>query len=71
MMSGRLLLDSVPPSLSLPDLREQMCLVPDVQDIHELHVWGLSPHKTIASMHIIIEKTADFLRVCFFVLYLA
>ncbi|KAI8830740.1 zinc/cadmium resistance protein [Chytriomyces cf. hyalinus JEL632] len=47
-----ILLQGVPSSVSMEKLRTEILALPGVLDIHELHVWGLSDNKTVASVHV-------------------
>ncbi|KAG8748455.1 hypothetical protein FRC10_003588 [Ceratobasidium sp. 414] len=50
--TASILLQAVPPTLSLPHLRRTLNKVPGVLAIHELHVWQLSEVKSVASVHL-------------------
>ena len=58
-----ILLQGVPESVNLEDVREDISAVDGVVSIHELHVWQLSESKHVASVHILLRKKEDFMRV--------
>ena len=58
-----ILLQGVPESVNLEDVREDISAVDGVVSIHELHVWQLSESKHVASVHILLRKKDDFMRV--------
>ncbi len=58
-----ILLQGVPESVNLEDVREDISAVDGVISIHELHVWQLSESKHVASVHILLHKKDDFMRV--------
>jgi len=52
-----ILLQGVPTSVSLEDVREAILRVPGVMSVHELHVWQLSESKIVASVHVLVKKS--------------
>lgn len=50
-----ILLQGVPPSVPLDEVREQLIQTSGVLSIHELHVWQLSESTIIASMHVLVD----------------
>ncbi|KAL2073251.1 hypothetical protein VTL71DRAFT_10575 [Oculimacula yallundae] len=51
--TGTILLESLPPSITLSDIRHDLESISNVLSIHELHVWRLSQHKSLASAHVL------------------
>ncbi|KAJ3053961.1 hypothetical protein HK097_002980 [Rhizophlyctis rosea] len=49
-----ILLQTVPISVSIDRVREDICRVPGVAGVHELHVWQLSETKTVATVHVLM-----------------
>ncbi|KAL2096058.1 hypothetical protein ACEWY4_008206 [Coilia grayii] len=49
---GLLLLQSCPPGLSVPELRNRLVAVRGVEGVHELHVWQLTESCLVASVHV-------------------
>ncbi|KAF8320428.1 cation efflux protein [Clavulina sp. PMI_390] len=58
-----ILLQGVPTSVALEDLREDIRRVRGVASLHELHVWQLSEQKIIASVHIRVARDAEYMRI--------
>ncbi|KAF8320429.1 cation efflux protein, partial [Clavulina sp. PMI_390] len=58
-----ILLQGVPTSVALEDLREDIRRVRGVASLHELHVWQLSEQKIIASVHICVARDAEYMRI--------
>ncbi|THV04871.1 cation efflux protein [Dendrothele bispora CBS 962.96] len=58
-----ILLQAVPPNVSLEDVRSSILKVDGVLSLHELHVWQLSETKIVASVHVLASRKHDFMRV--------
>jgi len=58
-----ILLQGVPPTISLEEVREAILQVRGVNSLHELHIWQLSENKVIASVHITASRDHDFMLV--------
>ena len=58
-----ILLQGVPPAISLEDVRNAILQVKGVHSIHELHIWQLSESKMVASVHVTASRDEDFMRV--------
>ncbi|KAG2752352.1 cation efflux protein [Suillus brevipes Sb2] len=58
-----ILLQGVPPAISLDDVRESILDVDGVLSVHELHVWQLSESKIVASVHVTASRNHDFMPV--------
>ncbi|KAI8337408.1 cation efflux family-domain-containing protein [Chlamydoabsidia padenii] len=50
-----ILLQGVPHSVKLDDVRDHLLQIPGVYSIHELHIWQLSDTKFVASLHVLIS----------------
>ena len=46
-----ILLQGVPPHVSLEEVKQAIGGVNGVESVHELHIWQLSESKTVASVH--------------------
>ncbi|KAF9270290.1 cation efflux protein [Marasmius fiardii PR-910] len=57
------LLQAVPPTISLDDVRQAILDVEGVLSLHELHIWRLSETKVIASVHVMASRRFDFMPV--------
>lgn len=58
-----ILLQGVPTSITLEDLREDIRRVRGVTSLHELHVWQLSESKIIASVHVCVDRNVEYMKV--------
>lgn len=54
-----IVLHIVPDSIPIDILHNEIKKIPYIYDIHEFHVWQLSDHKTIASIHLVINQIAN------------
>lgn len=54
-----IVLQSAPESLPIPSITRRIKRIPGVIDIHEFHIWQLSEIKSVASIHVVIEKTVE------------
>ena len=50
--ASRILLQAVPPGLSVDDIKDDIETLPGIVSCHHLHVWQLSDTKLIASLHV-------------------
>lgn len=58
-----ILLQGVPPTISLDSVRTSILEVDGVISLHELHVWQLSESKIVASVHVLASRDHDFMPV--------
>lgn len=58
-----ILLQGVPPTVSLEEVRYSILNVEGVLSLHELHVWQLSESKLVASVHVLASRNHDFMPV--------
>ncbi|KAH7883677.1 cation efflux protein [Phlebopus sp. FC_14] len=58
-----ILLQGVPPTISLDAVRESILSVNGVLSVHELHIWQLSESKIVASVHVMASRNLDFMPV--------
>ncbi|KAG6875321.1 hypothetical protein C0992_004323, partial [Termitomyces sp. T32_za158] len=58
-----ILLQGVPSTISLDDVRDSIMEVDGVLSVHELHVWQLSESKVIASVHVLTSRNHDFMPI--------
>lgn len=54
-----ILLQGVPTSVSLEGVRDAVLRVDGVLGVHELHVWQLNENKIVASLHILVDCSAE------------
>jgi cobalt-zinc-cadmium efflux system protein len=55
----RILLQSAPPDLDLDAIQRDLGALPDVVDVHDLHVWTLTSEMENASVHLVVEVGTD------------
>ena len=55
--SLHLLFDGVPPDISVRDVRAALLALPEVQGLHELHVWGMSTSATALTVHLVVAAS--------------
>jgi len=54
-----LALNAVPKGIDIDAIREYLCSIPAVTDVHDLHIWGMSTTDTALTVHITRSKTDD------------
>lgn len=55
----RILVQAAPTSLDMDELRRRLAGLPDVTDVHDLHVWTLTSGMNVASVHLMTPAGAD------------
>jgi len=56
--SAHILLEGAPEWLDVDDLqRKIIAVVPEVSEIHHVHVWGLTPQHPMLTMHVVLDAT--------------
>lgn len=55
----RILVQAAPRDVDIAELRQQLAGLPDVIDVHDLHVWTLTSNMDVASVHLMIPDEAD------------
>ena len=58
-----ILLQGVPTTVSLDEVRNSILNVEGVLSLHELHVWQLSENKIVASVHVLASRKHDFMPI--------
>ncbi|KAL4242192.1 Cation efflux transmembrane domain superfamily protein [Abortiporus biennis] len=58
-----ILLQGVPSTVSLEEVRAAILEVEGVLSLHELHIWQLSENKIVASVHVTASRNHDFMPV--------
>ncbi|GJF00394.1 cation efflux protein [Phanerochaete sordida] len=61
--TSSILLQGVPATVSLDEVRSAILDVDGVLSLHELHVWQLSESKIVASVHVMASRKHDFMPV--------
>ena len=59
----RVLMESTPPGLSLPAVRERILRVPGVVGVHDLHAWQITAGFPMITAHVIAADIADHHRI--------
>jgi cobalt-zinc-cadmium efflux system protein len=58
--SAHVLLEGSPPEVDVPDLgRTLVAEVPEVVDVHHVHVWSIAPGRPIMTLHARVADDAD------------
>lgn len=55
----RILVQAAPESLDLTELHRRLGALPEVTDVHDLHVWTLTSGMNVASVHLMTPAGAD------------
>ena len=58
-----ILLQGVPPTVSIDEVKDAILAVDGVISLHELHVWQLSENKLVASVHVLASRSHDFMPI--------
>jgi len=58
-----ILLQGVPSTVSLEEVKDSILNVDGVLSLHELHVWQLSESKLVASVHVLASRNHDFMPI--------
>jgi cobalt-zinc-cadmium efflux system protein len=53
------LLEAVPPHISLDAVRAAIAAVPGVASVHDLHVWTVTSGMVAGSVHVVAPQAAD------------
>ena len=61
--TSAILLQGVPHTISLEEVRESILNVEGVLSVHELHIWQLSESKIVGSVHVLASRNHDFMPV--------
>ena len=58
--SAHILLEGAPEWLDVDDMQEKIiAAVPEVSEIHHVHVWGLTAQHLMLTMHVVLPETVD------------
>jgi len=58
--SVNLALDAVPENINIEEVREFLKELPEVSDIHDLHIWALSTSDAALTVHLSTEVPTDY-----------
>ena len=53
--AASVLLESAPAQAAIPVVRERLCALPGVVDVHDLHVWTIGRGSHVLSAHVLLE----------------
>jgi cobalt-zinc-cadmium efflux system protein len=53
--SGRVLLEAAPETVDLPSVREHLLELPEVSEVHDLHIWTVTSDLPALSAHIVVN----------------
>ena len=56
----RILMQVAPPGMDVEEIRRRIIALPDVLDVHDLHVWTLTSGLENASGHVVVADGADY-----------
>ena len=51
------LMEGVPPALSLQEIGGRLAAIPGVASVHDLHIWSMSGEKPALSAHLVLDAT--------------
>jgi cation diffusion facilitator family transporter len=57
-----ILMESAPAHIDPDEMEKELAKIPGVKEIHDLHIWSISPKKIAMSAHIVAEDTQSALR---------
>ncbi|HMQ28213.1 MAG TPA: cation diffusion facilitator family transporter, partial [Acidimicrobiales bacterium] len=55
----RILVQAAPPGLDLEALESDLCALPEVVEVHDLHAWTLTSDMEVVSAHLVVTQEAD------------
>ncbi|MGW5746981.1 cation diffusion facilitator family transporter [Amycolatopsis sp. NPDC003861] len=57
--SGRIFLEAAPTNIDPEAIGDQLASVPDVVQVHDLHIWQITSGEAALSAHVLVRPTAD------------
>lgn len=54
-----LLLEGVPPGMSLSAVRDTIVQTPGVTDVHDIHLWAITQKQPLLTAHVVLREGAD------------
>ncbi len=55
----RIILQGTPSEIGLPDIKEKLTQLPEIVDLHDIHLWSLDGRSHILTMHVVLWKGVD------------
>jgi cobalt-zinc-cadmium efflux system protein len=56
--SYQILMEGAPSQIDMKEIKKELCSIPMVKEVHDLHVWTISSGYPVLSCHITIENEA-------------
>ncbi|KAL7746570.1 hypothetical protein RI367_008097 [Sorochytrium milnesiophthora] len=53
------LLQVVPSTVQVSQVKDRILAIPDVKDLHDVRLWQLADHQTIAAVHVLVTPACD------------
>ncbi len=57
-----LFLEKIPAGIKLEELKEHICEIDDVIDVHHIHVWSMDGYNNYATMHVVTEEESSLIK---------
>lgn len=57
--AANVLMEGVPPSIDPERVAAELTAIPGVVDVHDLHVWSITPEEPLLSCHLTVSDEAD------------
>lgn len=57
-----LFLEKIPKEINLNEIKEHLCSIDVVEDVHHIHIWSLDGITNIATMHIVSDKESEIVK---------
>ncbi len=57
-----LMLDKIPQSISMTQIKNSFTKIEDVKDVHHIHIWSIDGEKHYATMHIVAENCTPLIK---------
>ncbi|KXS37941.1 MAG: cation efflux system protein, CDF family [Halomonadaceae bacterium T82-2] len=57
--SAHTLLEGTPDGVEIAEIHEALASVEGVSDVHDVHLWGLTPQDPLLSLHLVVDAEAD------------
>lgn len=57
------LMESVPPHIEIATVSQALSALPEVQEVHSVHIWALSSEVTALSAHVVLDDMQDWRKV--------
>ena len=59
---GDLFLVKTPQDICVEEIREHLCHIPGVQEVHHIHIWSLDGRRNLATMHVVAQGDAHSIK---------